>query len=106
MLPPLLYPPYPPLKGGALVRKFFKMGGLCCVPRWGALLCPPLGGFAVSRNASPFKGRWREAPEGYSYFTAPSTMPLMICRWAIRKIMIMGIIASNAAVRIKSHCFT
>lgn len=41
-----------------------------------------------------------------SYLIAPSTMPCMICFCANRKIMIIGTIASSAADRIRSHCFT
>lgn len=37
---------------------------------------------------------------------APSTMPLMICFWAMRKTIIMGSIARRAAVRIRSHDLT
>ena len=42
----------------------------------------------------------------YQPLTAPSTMPFMICFWPIRKMTTMGMIASSAAVRIRSHCLT
>ena len=41
-----------------------------------------------------------------SYLIAPSTIPCIICFCANRNKIIIGIIASSAADKIKSHCFT
>ena len=41
-----------------------------------------------------------------SYLIAPSTIPCIICFCANRNKIMIGIIASSAADKIKSHCFT
>ena len=40
------------------------------------------------------------------YLIAPSTIPCMICFCANKNRIMMGIMASGAADKIKSHCFT